>query len=47
MLAKIVPPEIRAQTQCFGASECYTAVFGSLAAIFVIAWRELIFLSFS
>lgn len=40
MLAKIIPPEIRAQTKCFGANECYAAVFGSLATIFVIAWSE-------
>lgn len=40
LLSKIVPPEIRAQTQCFGESECYAAVFGSLAAIFVVAWSE-------
>lgn len=43
LLAKIIPPEIRAQTQCFGKDECYAAVFGVLATIFVIAWSELVF----
>lgn len=41
MLAKIISPEIRAQTQCFGQNECYTAVFAALATIFFIAWSKL------
>lgn len=40
LLAKIVPPEIRAHTKCFGEHECYTAVFGALAVVFLMAWRE-------
>lgn len=40
LLSKIIPPEIRAQTQCFGKTDCYTAVFGTLGAFFVIAWCE-------
>ncbi|XP_055308001.1 peptide transporter family 1-like, partial [Sitodiplosis mosellana] len=38
MLAKIIPPEIRAQTQCFGHKECYAAVFGALGTVFLVAW---------
>lgn len=41
MLAKIIPPEIRAQTQCFGHSQCYAAVFGALGVVFLVAWGEL------
>lgn len=42
LLSKIIPPEIRANTKCFGGDECYAAVFGALAVIFLIAWSELI-----
>lgn len=38
LVAKIIPPEIRAQTRCFGHAECYTAVFGALGAMFLMAW---------
>ncbi|XP_031629999.1 peptide transporter family 1-like [Contarinia nasturtii] len=38
LVAKIIPPEIRAQTTCFGQNECYTAVFGALGAMFLVAW---------
>lgn len=41
MLAKIIPPEIRAQTQCFGQNECYAAVFGALGTVFLVSWGEL------
>lgn len=40
MLSKIIPPEIRAQTQCFGKNECYAAVFVVLGTVFLIAWSE-------
>lgn len=41
MLSKVIPPAIRAQTQCFGKHECYAAVFGALATVFVVAWSKL------
>ncbi|ALC45712.1 CG9444 [Drosophila busckii] len=37
-LSKILPPLVRANTQCFGKSECYPAVFGTLGSSFLIAW---------
>lgn len=40
LLSKIIPPEIRAQTKCFGEDECYAAVFGSLAIVFLFSWSE-------
>lgn len=40
LLSKIIPPEIRAHTKCFGENGCYAAVFGALAVIFLIAWSE-------
>lgn len=40
MLSKIIPPEIRAQSQCFGKKECYAAVFVVLGTVFLIAWSE-------
>lgn len=40
LLSKIIPPAIRANTQCFGKDECYLAVFGSLSVIFLTAWRK-------
>lgn len=40
MLSKIVSPEIRSQTHCFGESECYAAVFGSLGATFLFSWSK-------
>lgn len=42
LLSKIVPPAIRADTQCFGKDECYAAVFGFLASIFLCCWSECI-----
>ncbi|EDW37996.1 GL12281 [Drosophila persimilis] len=41
-LSKIIPPLVRANTQCFDKVECYPAVFGTLASAFMMAW--LIFL---
>lgn len=38
-LSKIIPPEIRANTQCFDKNICYTIVFGSLSGVFLVAWR--------
>lgn len=40
LLSKIIPPAIRAHTQCFGKNDCYLAVFGSLATVFLGAWSE-------
>lgn len=40
LCSKIIPPAIRVQTQCFGKNDCYLAVFGSLATIFLAAWSE-------
>lgn len=40
MLSKIIPPAIRAQTHCFGKTECYMAVFGALSTIFLAAWSK-------
>lgn len=40
LLSKIVPPAIRADTQCFGKDECYAAVFGFLASIFLCCWSK-------
>lgn len=44
LLSKIVPPAIRADTQCFGKDECYAAVFGFLGSVFLCCWSK-IFLS--
>ncbi|XP_037046247.1 solute carrier family 15 member 2 [Bradysia coprophila] len=38
LLSKVVPPAIRADTQCFGKDECYAAVFGFLGTIFLCCW---------
>lgn len=40
LLSKIIPPEIRVRIQCFGQSECYAAVFGTLGIVFVAAWSK-------
>ncbi|XP_017057512.1 peptide transporter family 1 [Drosophila ficusphila] len=37
-LSKIVPPLVRANTQCFDKAECYPAVFGTLGTSFLVAW---------
>lgn len=37
-LSKILPPLVRANTQCFDKAECYPAVFGTLGAAFMMAW---------
>lgn len=42
LLSKIVPPAIRADTQCFGKDECYAAVFGFLASIFLCCWSKFV-----
>lgn len=38
MSSKIISPEIRAQTRCFGKTECYPAVYGALGTIFLTSW---------
>ncbi|XP_055311401.1 peptide transporter family 1-like isoform X2 [Sitodiplosis mosellana] len=38
LLSKIIPPEIEKRTHCFGKTECYSAVFGSLGVVFLAAW---------
>lgn len=40
LLSKIITPEIRERTQCFGQNECYAAVFGTLIIIFLAAWSK-------
>lgn len=40
LLSKIVPPSVRVHTQCLGRSDCYAAVFGMLAVVFFVCWRE-------
>lgn len=37
-LSKVLPPMIRANTTCFNKTGCYSAVFGTLAISFFIAW---------
>ncbi|XP_002000285.2 peptide transporter family 1 [Drosophila mojavensis] len=37
-LSKVVPPLIRANTQCFDKTTCYPAVFGTLGSSFMMAW---------
>ncbi|KAH8354223.1 hypothetical protein KR084_003764 [Drosophila pseudotakahashii] len=37
-LSKILPPLVRANTQCFDKAECYPAVFGTLGSAFMMAW---------
>ncbi|XP_017074915.2 peptide transporter family 1 [Drosophila eugracilis] len=37
-LSKILPPLVRANTQCFDKTECYPAVFGTLGSAFLMAW---------
>lgn len=37
-LSKILPPLVRANTTCFKVTGCYAAVFGTLAASFLLAW---------
>lgn len=39
-LSKILPPSIRSHTKCFGKSDCYPAVFGTLALIFFTSWSK-------
>ncbi|XP_053969520.1 peptide transporter family 1 [Anastrepha ludens] len=38
LLSKIVPPYVRAKTQCFNKTDCYPAVFGTLGSSFVASW---------
>lgn len=40
LLSKLIPPEVRARTQCFGQDLCYPAVFIMLAGILFIAWGK-------
>lgn len=40
LLSKLVPPAIRAHTQCFGKDDCYMAVFGALGLVFLMCWGE-------
>ncbi|XP_064554796.1 solute carrier family 15 member 1 [Drosophila montana] len=37
-LSKILPPLVRANTQCFDKTTCYPAVFGTLGSSFMVAW---------
>uniref|UniRef100_A0A1A9ZCD6 Major facilitator superfamily (MFS) profile domain-containing protein n=1 Tax=Glossina pallidipes TaxID=7398 RepID=A0A1A9ZCD6_GLOPL len=37
-LSKILPPMVRANVQCFNKSDCYPAVFGTLASSFFLGW---------
>ncbi|EDW85181.1 uncharacterized protein Dwil_GK12750 [Drosophila willistoni] len=37
-LSKILPPLVRANTQCFEKTQCYLAVFGTLGSAFLLAW---------
>ncbi|XP_037949776.1 solute carrier family 15 member 1 [Teleopsis dalmanni] len=37
-LSKILPPLVRANTQCFNKNGCYPAVFGTLATSFMLSW---------
>ncbi|XP_054081504.1 solute carrier family 15 member 1 isoform X1 [Zeugodacus cucurbitae] len=38
LLSKILPPYVRAKSQCLGKSDCYPAVFGMLGLSFAISW---------
>ncbi|XP_018788326.1 PREDICTED: peptide transporter family 1 [Bactrocera latifrons] len=38
LLSKILPPLVRAKSQCFGKTDCYPAVFGILGLSFAISW---------
>ncbi|CAD6991603.1 unnamed protein product [Ceratitis capitata] len=38
LLSKILPPYVRAKTQCLGKSDCYPAVFGTLGLSFAFSW---------
>lgn len=42
-LSKILPPLVRANTQCFDKVTCYPAVFGTLGSSFMLAWCKLNF----
>ncbi|CAD7093398.1 unnamed protein product [Hermetia illucens] len=42
-LSKILPPSIRSHTKCFGKSDCYPAVFGTLALIFFTSWMVFLY----
>ncbi|KAL7730170.1 hypothetical protein ACLKA6_009433 [Drosophila palustris] len=37
-VSKILPPLVRANTQCFDKTTCYPAVFGTLGSSFLMAW---------
>ncbi|XP_043067898.1 peptide transporter family 1 isoform X2 [Drosophila bipectinata] len=37
-LSKILPPFVRANTQCLDKTDCYPAVFGTLGSSFLVAW---------
>ncbi|KAH8359260.1 hypothetical protein KR093_005346 [Drosophila rubida] len=37
-VSKIIPPLVRANTQCFDKTTCYPAVFGTLGSSFMMAW---------
>ncbi|KAH8350212.1 hypothetical protein KR067_006845 [Drosophila pandora] len=37
-LSKILPPLVRAKTQCLDKTDCYPAVFGTLGSSFLVAW---------
>ncbi|KAH8295232.1 hypothetical protein KR018_008972 [Drosophila ironensis] len=37
-LSKILPPLVRANTQCLDKTDCYPAVFGTLGSSFLVAW---------
>lgn len=39
-LSKILPPMVRANVQCFNKSDCYPAVFGTLASSFFLGWSK-------
>lgn len=39
-LSKLLPPLVRAKTQCFNKNGCYPAVFGTLAFSFLLAWSK-------
>jgi len=38
LLSKVIPPEIRVTTRCWGEGECYTAVYGIIFLIFLGSW---------
>lgn len=39
-LSKILPPLVRANTQCLDKTDCYPAVFGTLGSSFLVAWGK-------